>query len=231
MALPARQPRERGLLPMPVAAADAIPAPKSPDPRKKRLRVLLLALLLVVLGGTCAFLWVLKHQARDDEGDDAPPPATAQNAAAVNKSGTVPAAAAVHRLDPKAPPTFVALDSFTVNLADRDTERYAQLGITLEIADSKVADQIKSYMPAIRNNILMAIADKTAAQLMDREGKLKLAAEIQRETARSIGYTAEAAAAAAAEAAQDADTSARKKTKRLLEPPIRAVHFSNFIIQ
>jgi flagellar protein FliL len=219
---------------MPVAAADAIPAPKSQGPRKKRLRVLLLALLLVVLAGTCAFLWVLKHQAQDDEGDDAPPPSsatTATTAAAVAKPGAAAIAAAAPRLDPKAPPTFVALDPFTVNLADRDTERYAQLGITLEIADSKVADQIKSYMPAIRNNILMAIADKTAVQLMDREGKLKLAAEIQRETARSIGYTAEAAAAAAAEAAQDSDNSARKKSKRMVEPPIRAVHFSNFIIQ
>jgi hypothetical protein len=52
---------------------------------------------------------------------------------------------------------FVPLDPFTVNLADRDAERYAQIGVTLEIEDAKVGDQIKAYMPAIRNNILMAM--------------------------------------------------------------------------
>jgi flagellar protein FliL len=36
-----------------------------------------------------------------------------------------------------APPTFVPLDPFTVNLADRDAERYAQVGVTLELDDAK----------------------------------------------------------------------------------------------
>ena len=31
-------------------------------------------------------------------------------------------------------PAFVPLDPFTVNLADREAERYAQVGITLELA-------------------------------------------------------------------------------------------------
>ena len=78
-----------------------------------------------------------------------------------------PKAAAKH--DPKAVPAFVPLDPFTVNLADRDAERYAQIGITLEIEDAKLADQIKNYMPAIRNNILMVLSHKTAGELLERE--------------------------------------------------------------
>ncbi len=219
---------------MPLAAADAVTAPAPVGRGKKRLRLLLLTLLLLVVGGAGAVVWVLKHQASEEDGDnDGASAATSLPSPSPSVFATHPATgvAAAHRPDAKSPPTFLALDSFTVNLADREIERYAQLGITLEIADAKVAEQIKSYMPAIRNNILLAIADKTAAQLMDREGKLKLAAEIQRETARSMGYTSEAAAAAAAEVTLDPDSSARKKSKRLLEPPIRAVHFSNFIIQ
>ena len=42
-----------------------------------------------------------------------------------------PKPAAKH--DPKAVPTFVPLDPFTVNLADRDADRYAQIGVTLEL--------------------------------------------------------------------------------------------------
>ncbi len=214
---------------MPLATADAVTAPATTGESKRRLCVVLLALLLLVVAGTCAWVWLLKQQAEAEEFDDSALTSATQAA----KPTAAPHSAVGPRADGKAPPLFLALEAFTVNLADRDVERYAQLGITLEIADSKVAEQIRSYMPAIRNNILMAIADKTATQLMDREGKLKLAGEIQRETARVLGYTAEAAtaAAAAAEAAQDSDASARKKPKRPLEPPVRAVHFSNFIIQ
>jgi flagellar FliL protein len=48
--------------------------------------------------------------------------------------------------------------------------------LTLEIDDPKTGDQLKTYMPAIRNNILMLLAHKTAGELLTREGKLKLAA-------------------------------------------------------
>ena len=57
------------------------------------------------------------------------------------------------------------LDPFTVNLADRDAERYAQVGMTLELADPKAADLLKAYMPAIRNNILLVLAAFAASLL------------------------------------------------------------------
>ena len=73
------------------------------------------------------------------------------------------------------------LDPFTVNLADREAERYAQVGITLELEDAKAGDQIKAYMPVIRNNILMVLAHKTAGRTAGARRQAQLAAEIRRE--------------------------------------------------
>jgi len=134
---------------------------------------------------------------------------------------------------------FVPLDPFTVNLADREAERYAQVGITLEIDDPKIGDQIKAYMPAIRNQILMAIADRTASELLGRDGKTQLAERVRRETSRALGVDVpeeEAAAPAAAEADEEGKPkkAAKKKKKAASAPvvlPIKAVHFANFIIQ
>ena len=42
-------------------------------------------------------------------------------------------------------------------------------------------------MPAIRNTILMVLAHKTSTELLDRDGKEKLAAEIMREAVRPLG--------------------------------------------
>ena len=117
-----------------------------------------------------------------------------------------------------------------MNLADRTAERYAQVGITLEVEDAKVGDQIKVFMPAIRNNILMALAEKSAAELMDREGKTKLAERIRRETSRALGYDVEEPDP---EDAVDEEKPKKKSKKKKVEVtlPITAVHFSNFIIQ
>lgn len=122
------------------------------------------------------------------------------------------------------------LDPFTVNLADRDAERYAQIGITLEVDDPKLPDALKAYMPAIRNNILMLLAQKTAAQLLDRAGKEKLAEQIRREASRALGYEVDDDEDEDAPPAEDKPK--KKKKKRAAQVlPITAVHFSNFIIQ
>jgi flagellar FliL protein len=196
-------------------AADAAAPPKG---KKKLILIIAAAVLVLALGGTAALL-LLKKKPAEDEGDD-------------DAAHDAPAKAVKH--DPKAQPVFVPLDPFTVNLADRHAERYAQIGITLEIGDAKLGDQIKIFMPAIRHGILMIIADKTAAQLMDREGKLKLAREVQRETSRALGYeVADDVHGDDAEADADAPPKKGRKKARKKAPelPIKAVHFSNFIIQ
>ena len=216
------------------ATAETTAAAPAKGKKKKKLIIIVAAAVLVLAIGAVAAVMLLKKSSADGEEDGAD---GAEVAEAAEQS---PAKAAV-RAEPKNPPVFVPLDPFTVNLADREAERYAQIGITLEIDDAKTGDRIKQYMPAIRNNILMAIADRNAAELLGREGKARLAERVKRETARALGYQIppeEAEAPAASEEDGKAKSKAKPKLnaggkKKKSEPalPIRAVHFSNFIIQ
>lgn len=184
------------------AAVDATPVPAKG--KKKLILIAAAALVLLLAAGAAALLLMKGKPAAADDEDGAPVQAET-------------------RRDPKVIPTFVALEMFTVNLADREAERYAQIGITLEVDDAKAGERIKQFMPAIRNNILMAIADRTAGELMGREGKTQLAERVKRETARALGFDVPEEAAAAGPAA--------KKRAAAEEHPVRGVHFSNFIIQ
>lgn len=197
------------------APADAAPAPKSG--KKKLIIIIVVAVVVLALAAVGALL-LLKKKAQDEEdmGDE-------EVAAQTHDT---------HARDPKAPPTFVPLDMFTVNLADKEAERYAQVGITLELSDPAAGESIKTFMPAIRNNILMVLAHKTAAELLERDGKTTLAEEIRRETARGMGL-AVADAHADDEAADEEGKSRKKRRKKPAAPenPVAAVYFSNFIIQ
>ena len=200
----------------PVATATATADVADATPVKKRLSkkliVIIAALALLLAAGGGAAFWIMKKRA----------------AAAAAEGGDAAEAAEVKQARPdlKSAPTFVPLDPFTVNLADREAERYAQVGITFELADAKAGDLLKAYMPAIRNNILLTLGSKTAAQLNERDGKLRLAAEIRREALRPLGYDIKLPA-------MDATGTEPRVPKQDddEEAPIRAVHFSNFIIQ
>ncbi len=207
---------------MSTAAAAEAPAPAK---GKKKLIIIIAAVAaLVLVGGGVGFMMMSKKKADSEEradGEEKAPPK---------------AAAKAH--DPKAVPVFVPLEPFTVNLADRDAERFAQIGITLEFSDPKMGEQVKAFMPAIRNNVLMAIADRTAAELLGREGKDKLARKVGRETARALGYEVDDeeeedtnADEATDDKASKKPASKKKKKKRVSDLPVKAVHFSNFIVQ
>jgi flagellar FliL protein len=175
---------------------------------KKKLLVVigLVLVLLAAAGGGLVFWLKARAQAALQAEQDEPAAETA-------------GAKAAARRDPKVVPVFASLDPFTVNLADREADRYAQVGISLELADHKAAERIKVFMPAIRNNILMVLAHKRSADLLERSGKEKLADEVLRETERAIGVEP---LPPGSTARRNADADAR---------PLRAVHFSNFIIQ
>ena len=84
-------------------------------------------------------------------------------------------------------PVYLPLDPFIVNLADKDVDRYAQIGITLELESTVFADQVKAYMPAVRNAILLILAQKTSQRPARPRGKEELAEEIMREAVRPMG--------------------------------------------
>jgi len=214
------------------AAAPTVPAGAAAPAKKGKKKLIIIVaavvLLLVIAGGAAVFLMKKKAAAAAEEGDDAP-------AAAAAHGGGKP--------DLKHPPTFLPLDPFVVNLSDKEADRYAQVGITIEVEDAKFAEQMKAFMPAIRNGILMILSHKTSRELLDRAGKEQLAGEILRESARTMGIEVEEPeeigdAKDAKEAkADDADdekpkAKAKKKKRKPAEPnPIKHVHFSNFIVQ
>jgi flagellar FliL protein len=213
-----------------IDAGEASPKKKG----KKKLIVILAAVLLLAGVGGGAAVYIMKKKAAEaaaaaeEEGEDG---ADAAHAADDKK-----------KHDSKHPPTFVPLEPFVVNLADKDAERYAQIGITLELDDAQFAEQIKAYMPAIRNGILLTLSHKTSQELLSIEGKLALSKEILREAVKPLGIEipvagTEAAEAHAADEDEDDDTSAKKKKKKkkaaapATPNPVRNVHFSNFIVQ
>ena len=175
------------------------------------------AVLLASAGGGAAWIVKKKHAA-----------AAAAEAAANGDEAAPAAQAAAHREVRRTPPAFLPLEAFVVNLADRETERFAQIGITLELDDAKYADQLKAYMPAIRNGILMVVAHKTSQQLLSRSGKEQLAAEVMREAVRPLGIELEDDTE---EQKPGAKEEVRGEKTPLDQSPVRHVHFSSFIIQ
>lgn len=121
-------------------------------------------------------------------------------------------------------PTFLPLETMVVNLADVGGDRFAQIGITLELQDDKTATAVKQFMPSIRNGVLMLVSQRTAEELLRREGKEKLAADILAEVSRPLGGRPAARAGASDDEFADEEERPRRR-------PVRRVLFSSFIIQ
>jgi flagellar FliL protein len=206
------------------AATAAAPAEgDAPKKGPKKLVIIIAAVVLLVLVGGGAAVFLMKKNAAAAEGEDGE--AETSHAA---KEAPKPK----HDEHGK-PPAFVPLDPFIVNLADRETERFAQIGLTLQVDDPKMAEEIKTYMPAIRNSVLMILSHKTSDQLLSQEGKEKLAEEIRRDAARAMGYDIDDPDDEDAPKAEDEAPKKKKKKKKKVEQynPIVKVNYANFIVQ
>ncbi len=202
-----------------MSASPAPEAAAAPKKSKKKLVVLALAGLLLA-GGSAAGAWYYA-------------------------SAKGPAAESAEPLPKPLPKAnFTNLEPFTVNLQDPRGERFAQIGVTLELDDPKSENEIKDRMPAIRNNILMLISSKQIDELLSAEGKAHLALEIRDQAGRALGLppapppplatatpTQDAAAAVPAVPASQAVASAPKPARTVRPNPIRGVLFSQFIVQ
>ena len=144
-------------------AESAAPAAGGEKPKSKKLLLIIIALVVLLAGGGAAAFFLLKGGHDEEAGEE--PPAKEAKAKPKKKA-------------PAGPPTFMPLDAVVVNLADPGTTRYAQVGITLQVEDAKVAEEVKKFMPAIRNGILMQISRRTADQLLSAEGKEQLSRDI-----------------------------------------------------
>ena len=161
-----------------------------PAKGKKMLIIILAVVLLLVLAGGAAAFFLLKKQGAGDEGEEAEA-----------------APAKTVKADPKSPPTFLPLENMVVNLADPGGNRFAQVGITLQVDSQATSDALKVFMPSVRNGILLLLSQRTTDELLQVQGKEQLAADIIAEISRQMGYD----------------------NRR--QNPVQAVLFSSFIVQ
>lgn len=133
------------------AAAAPAEAPEGAPPKKKFKLVLILAALLLLAGGGGASWYFMagSHDGEEHAKAEAPKP-----------------------------PVFMPLDPFTVNLAEESGDHYLQVGIVYQVTDDKVIDQLKTYMPVLRNQILLLLSAKKPSELAPAEGKKKLVDEL-----------------------------------------------------
>ena len=189
------------------AKADDVEEVKAPVKSKKLLIIALAGVLVLALAGGGAWYFLSKSKAAAEDGEEA-----------------------VHVVEQKGPPTFMPLDNMVVNLADPGGERVAQIGITLELTDAKAIEKVKMYLPTIRSGILILISQRTAEELLQREGKEKLAADILSEASRpflpDMGN-------AKPKPKKDADKAKKKPSDKAPadDSPVRGVLFSSFIVQ
>lgn len=197
------------------------PANKAAAPIKSKKMLLLVGIALVVValiaGG--AWFFISKQRAAALDGEEAE------------------AETAVAKVESTEAPTYLPLDNMVVNLADSGGEKVAQIGITLQLSDAHATEKVKQYLPTIRSSILLLVSQKTSVELLQREGKEKLAADILKEAARPFGGGEEEGAdevehkdEATAKKAKSKPKVAKKK-KAHGAAPVQRVLFSSFIVQ
>lgn len=174
--------------PAPAPAAAAGDAPAKPKKKGKLLMIIIIAVVVLGLLGAGVVFFLMK-KGSSGGGD--------------HKE---------HATEAAKPPVFHPLDTFTVNLADKDRERFLQVNISLEVKDAKVAERVKAFNPAVRDRVLMLLSSQTADQVSTVEGKEKLGRQVASAINRVI----------AAELPSD--------TPRA-EMPVIAAHFSSFVVQ
>ena len=208
--------------------ADVAPTPRG---KKKLIVIAAAALVLVLALGGGAVVW-LKQRA-------------AHAAAAALDDEAAAEHASAPRIDPKNAPIYLPLDPFVVNLADKEADRYAQIGITLELDNGISADQIKAYMPAIRNAILMVLANKSSQRPDEPRRQGAAGAGNHARGGPADGNRGRVAGADHGRAGRGrgerrADVADASPSRRRAKPPkrrdgqrnpIQHVHFSSFIIQ
>lgn len=141
------------------AAVLSANAAEAPAKGKKKLLIILIAVFaLLAAGGGGAAWWFHQKSAQADEKAEGGEPKAAKK----EKSAK--------------PPVFMTLENFTVNLTGGD--HFMQLGLVLQLKDEEAAEKVKSYLPQIRNKVLLLLSSKTVEDLESSKGKQVLVDEI-----------------------------------------------------
>ena len=97
----------------------------------------------------------------------------------LHKSGDEgPAAATSKPADNNAPGYIVTMDPFIINLSDPSVVTYLKITVNLEVENEIMNAEIQTRTPQIRDAVLMLLTSKTADDVKDTGGKLKLQDEM-----------------------------------------------------
>ena len=131
----------------------------APKKSKKKLIVILLIVLLLLAGGGGAAWYFMKGKKSSAKGEGAEE--------------------VVEEGEEAAPPIFVKLETFTVNLQPEDeVESVLQVVITLQIKEEDDGERLKLYKPQVRNRLLILLSSKKASEIKTVKGKQQLSQEI-----------------------------------------------------
>ena len=198
-------------------------APKEAQPAKKSKMLLVIGLVVLLLGGGGGGAWFFMSKKAPD------PDALAETQRKLDIKNRV----------------YVPLDPFTVNLADEGGSRMAQIAMVLEVNSNEIAEEIKALTPNIRNQVLLVLSAKKAADLLSIEGKEQLAREVGEAAASLIGLPTRAFRRVKAKAEpeddeehdedelEDGKERAGKSRARSRPAPVLPVrvNFAQFIVQ
>ena len=70
------------------------------------------------------------------------------------------------------------LNTFIVNLADKDSKRYLRVKIEMELTNEEAEQEVEKRLPQVRDNILMIIPTRTFEDLNSAGGKIELRDEL-----------------------------------------------------
>lgn len=183
------------------AAVEGAEAPKKKS--KKLLIIILAAVLVLVLGGAGAAFMLMKDADHAEDDDEEIAEETTKSKKKDKKKDT------------NAPPVFVNLDAFTVNLVPETGDQYLQVVLSLELENAAADPVLKSLMPKIRNNITLLLSSKKASEILPKEGKESLAEALKAEINGVV------------------EPPEKNSKGKVISPegPVKSVLFTSFIIQ
>ena len=105
------------------------------------------------------------------------------------------------------PALYIALEpAFVVNSETQSGIHYLQVSIEVMTRDPLVAENIKTHMPNIRNNLIMLLSSQTQAAVATREGKERVRGEALAEVQKVL-------------------------KERTGKSDVEALYFTNFVMQ